>query len=96
MLCLIGVLVWRGGVFLLILLGVLGLEQSLSDLGWFDPNRRHRPVTLLPEPVEDDVHVEPNLVAVSVDEISPEYVELYMQYLKGGLYGTLYIMFKSC
>ena len=26
MLCLIGVLVWRGGVFLLILLGVLGLE----------------------------------------------------------------------
>ena len=26
-------------------------------------------VTLLPEPVEDDVHVEPNLVTVSVDEI---------------------------
>ena len=54
----------------------LMLEQSLSDLGWFDPNRRHRPVTLLPEPVEDDVHVEPNLVTVSVDEISPKYVEL--------------------
>ena len=26
--------------------------------------------------VEDDVHVEPNLVTVSVDEISPKYVEL--------------------
>ena len=54
----------------------LMLEQSLSDLGWFDSNRRHRPVTLLPEPVEDDVHVEPNLVTVSVDEVSPKYVEL--------------------
>jgi hypothetical protein len=48
------------------------VEQGLSTLGWFDPGRAHRPVTLIEMPYRWDEPVAPNAVAVdfSSSEIS--------------------------
>lgn len=45
------------------------VKDALTELGWFDPGREHLPVTLLPEPLDDDVQIRPNLVSLDDDAI---------------------------
>lgn len=54
------------------------VESGLRDLGWFDPNRRHKPVTVIPESIDpdDDLPIEPNLVSVSFENAREFGVEL--------------------
>jgi hypothetical protein len=40
------------------------VQQALSVLGWLDPGRQHRPLTLTSEPNHWDVPVTPNTVTV--------------------------------
>lgn len=51
------------------------VEDGLDQLGWFDPGRQHKPVTLLPEPLEGDA-AEPNLVTISLESIRERDIEL--------------------
>lgn len=45
------------------------VRDALDDLGWFDPGREHMTVTLLPEPLEDEEAIRPNLIALDDDAI---------------------------
>lgn len=45
------------------------LNASLDALGWFDAGRRHRSVTVIAEPVNWDVPVEANLIALYVQDV---------------------------
>lgn len=45
------------------------IEDSLRDLGWFDSGRRHRPVIVVPEPVDEETQLQPNIISIS-DEAS--------------------------
>lgn len=47
------------------------IKRALTDLGWFDPGRRHLPVTFIDEPVQNRDQVEFNTAALS-DETQSE------------------------
>lgn len=47
----------------------LMVKDSLTDLGWFDSNRNHKPVVLRTTPVENDEAVVPNVVAFSEEDV---------------------------
>jgi hypothetical protein len=52
------------------------VKDSLTDLGWFDSGRKHRPVTIVAEPVEEDTKLQPNIVSVSDEATIMEEVEM--------------------
>ncbi len=52
------------------------IHDSLEDLGWFNPARKHLPVHLIPEPVEDNEAIQLNTIAISDEEITTSDVEL--------------------
>ena len=52
------------------------IHDSLEDLGWFNPARKHLPVYLVPEPVDDNEVIQLNTIAVSDEEITTSDVEL--------------------
>lgn len=41
------------------------VHAAMADLGWFTPGRQHQTVTMIPEPVENDVEIKPNLISLS-------------------------------
>ena len=45
------------------------VHDSLEDLGWFNPARKHLPVHLIPEPVDDNEVIQLNTIAISDEEI---------------------------
>ena len=49
------------------------VHDSLEDLGWFNPARKHLPVHLIPEPVEDNEAIQLNTIAISDEEIKTGY-----------------------
>lgn len=51
------------------------LDEGLGALGWFDANRRHQPVVVLPEPLESQP-IEPNMIALSVETSAFEHIEV--------------------
>lgn len=52
------------------------IQDSLRDLGWLDSGRRHRPVTIVAEPVPEDTQLVPNIVAISDEATIMEEVEM--------------------
>jgi hypothetical protein len=52
------------------------VKDGLTDLGWFDPARRHQPINLVDEPQDTDKEVALNTVAVSDENINSLYYEL--------------------
>lgn len=52
------------------------VHDSLGDLGWFGANRKHRPIHLIPESVDDRETVELNTVAISDEDVDDEDIEL--------------------
>lgn len=56
------------------------LDDVLRDLGWYDPDARHMPVTLLPEPLEQDEEAQPNLVAISEELMTENDLEMGSDY----------------
>lgn len=52
------------------------VQDSLSQLGWFDENRGHLPVTVYTEPADELDSVTPNAVAFSMEDIVNDDSEL--------------------
>jgi hypothetical protein len=52
------------------------IEESLSELGWFDDNRNHLPVTIKSGPFNTSEEILPNVVGVSIEDIQSEELEL--------------------
>jgi hypothetical protein len=52
------------------------VTDGLAEQGWFQPNRRHRPVTVTSGALDWDEPVQSNLVTVSIDAVSTEQVEV--------------------
>lgn len=52
------------------------VRDSLDILGWFDSGRRHAPVNLISEPMEDDVEIPLNTIAMDSDSITSDDVEI--------------------
>jgi hypothetical protein len=50
--------------------------NALAELGWFDSNRAHKPVTLLANPAENDEQIQVNTVAISNHDINSIEAEL--------------------
>ena len=52
------------------------IKDSLDDLGWFNPNRKHKPVHLIPESVDDRDTIELNTIAISDESVDEDEMEL--------------------
>lgn len=52
------------------------LNDSLDALGWFDSGRAHLPVTLTVDPVGDDTELLPNIVAITMEDVDPDDLEM--------------------
>lgn len=52
------------------------IEAGLSEIGWFDIDRQHRPVRLVAAPANWDEPIEPNLIAVSTTDTEDFELEL--------------------
>lgn len=52
------------------------IEESLSELGWFDSNRNHLPVTVKSGPFNTSEEILPNVVGISIEDIQSEELEL--------------------
>jgi hypothetical protein len=52
------------------------LVVALGALGWFDPDRTHRPVTFLTKPLHWSIPVEPNILALEFDSDSTADLEV--------------------
>lgn len=52
------------------------IHMSLTDLGWFNPVRKHLPVHLIPEPVDDNETIQLNTISISDEEITTTDIEL--------------------
>ena len=52
------------------------IKDSLTDLGWFDPARKIKPVSILAEPVPEDTKLQPNIIAVSDESTMMDEVEM--------------------
>lgn len=52
------------------------VRGSLEQLGWFDVNRRHRPVTLITRPNDWDESVETNAIAITCEDSTDISIEL--------------------
>lgn len=52
------------------------VRDSMIDLGWQDSGREHMPVEFIPEPLENDEEIQPNLIALDDDNISDIPLEL--------------------
>lgn len=46
------------------------VHDCLEDLGWFDSGRQHQPVTMIPEALENDTEIKPNIIALDDDNIN--------------------------
>jgi hypothetical protein len=55
---------------------ILALETGLDELGWFDNGRRHRSITFAKEPLRYDEPVEPNLIGLSLGDLSETDIEV--------------------
>jgi hypothetical protein len=51
------------------------VTDGLTAQGWFDANRRHKPVRIIAEPLAWDEPVEPNLITVTLDSIDTAFQE---------------------
>lgn len=54
----------------------LVLDNGLADLGWFNPNRTHKPLRFLPEPQDWDHPIAFNSMVVSTRSRSTEEIEV--------------------
>jgi hypothetical protein len=52
------------------------IEDSLSELGWFDANRNHLPVTVKSGPFNTSEEILPNVVGVSIEDVMTQELEL--------------------
>jgi hypothetical protein len=52
------------------------IEEALSELGWFNLNRNHLPVTVKSGPFDTSEEILPNVVGVSIEDIQSEELEL--------------------
>ena len=52
------------------------VRDSLTALGWFDAGRRHAPVNLLSEPIDEDAEIPLNTIVMESDTIVSDDVEI--------------------
>jgi hypothetical protein len=52
------------------------IEEALTELGWFDDNRNHLPLTIKSGPFNTSEEILPNVVGISVEDILSEELEL--------------------
>lgn len=45
---------------------------ALDQLGWFDPARKHRPLSYIPRPSDWSDDITPNALAISAEDVSDE------------------------
>lgn len=52
------------------------VKDGLGDLGWLDNNRDHKPFALHYQQVDNDEKVEPNIVCVTVEDVTEDLIEM--------------------
>ncbi len=52
------------------------VQDSLTDLGWFDAGRQHQPVRFLPEPLNWDEPIELNTITLTMNDVNTTDVEM--------------------
>ena len=52
------------------------IEDSLSEIGWFDENRKHYPVVVKSTPFDPSEEIKPNVVCTSIEDSFSEELEL--------------------
>jgi hypothetical protein len=52
------------------------IEDSLSELGWFDDNRNHLPVKVKSGPFNTSEEILPNVVGISIEDVLTQELEL--------------------
>jgi len=52
------------------------IYDGLDELGWFDTNREHEPVEMIPRPLDWNEEARPNLIALSEEDVDELEMEL--------------------
>jgi hypothetical protein len=52
------------------------IEESLTELDWMNPNRKHLPVTVKSGPFDPDQEIKPNVVGISIENVDSEELEM--------------------
>lgn len=52
------------------------IKDCLHDLGWLNTGRQHKPITVIDEPFDPSVEIQPNVVSISGEELLGIEVEL--------------------
>ena len=52
------------------------LKDSLTELGWFDSRHTQKPVTLIPEQVNTQIEIKPNVIGVASENLDGREMEM--------------------